>query len=181
VTMARLFVVAVALVLALGHSPPAGAAAPARASGSDEPAAKNCVSAEEATARAAGDSGGEDEGAPPKFRRAFYARTFTLDASLDGSEGRELPISIEDVCGVPKALRKQAAQLAGADAVALLLPQTSVWQGRTRLQGEAAATALDGADTAVMRVRLARPPAWREDEDGNKVATFRTRRIEITD
>jgi hypothetical protein len=170
-----------ALALALGHPAPAPAAAPARSSGSDQPAAKNCVSAEEATARAAGDTGEENEGAPPKFSPAFYARTMTLDVSLDGIDGRELPISIEEICDVPKALRKQAAQLSGADGVALLLPQTSVWQGRTRLEGAAATTALEGADTAVLRARLARPRAWREDEDGSRVATFRTLRIEITD
>ena len=170
-----------ALVVALGQPPSAPAAAPAWASGSDQPAGKNCVAAEEASARAAGDSGGENEGAPPKFSPAFYARTLTLDASLDGIDGRELPISIEEVCDVPKALRRQAAQLAGADGVALLLPRTSVWQGRTRLEAPAATTALDGADTAVLRVRLARRRAWREDEDGSQVATFRTRRIEITD
>ena len=78
-------------------------------------------------------------------------------------------------------MRKQAAQLAGADGIALLLRQTTYWQGETQLEGPAATTALDGADTAVLRVRLARPKAWGEDEDGGKVATFRTRRIEITD
>jgi hypothetical protein len=41
----------------------------------------------------------------------------TLDVSLDGIDGRELPIAIEEVCDVPKALRKQAAQLAGGDGV----------------------------------------------------------------
>lgn len=164
-----------ALLLALGHPP-------AAISGTDPPAGKKCVAAEEASARAAGDSGGENEGAPPKFSPAFYARTFTLDVSLDGIDGgKELPISIEEICDVPKALRKQAVQLAGADGIALLLPKTSYWQGETQLEGEAATSALDGADTAVLRVRLARPKAWGEDEDGGKVATFRTRRIEITD
>jgi hypothetical protein len=168
-------VVAVLALIALGHAPPATA-------GSDQPAGKRCVAAEEASVRPAGDSGGENEGAPPKFTPAFYARTFTLDTSLDGIDGgKELPISIEEVCGVPKALRKQAAQLAGADGIALLLPKTTFWQGETQLEGSAATTALDGADTAVLRGRLARPTAWGEDEDGGKVATLRTGRVEITD
>jgi hypothetical protein len=142
------------------------------------------VSDEDASARAAGDpaGGGEnDEDAPPKFSAAFYKLTFTLDVSVDGMDGAELPISIEDVCDIPKRRAKQAAQLAGADGVALLLPRTTVWQDRTRLTGTAAAAALDGADTATLRVRLAPRRSWHEDEDGDPVATFSARRITITD
>ena len=138
-------------------------------------AASHCVGAEEAGVHAAGDD------APVKFTAAFYRRLLTLDVSLDGADGSELPISIEQVCDVPRRLRKQAAQLAGGDGVALLLPRTTVWQDGTQLFGKAAATAIDGADTASMRVRMKRPPSWREDEDGNPVPTFRTGRIEITD
>jgi hypothetical protein len=158
------------------------AAAPtASAHGTDEPAGKGCVGAEEARVHAAGDSGGEDEGAPPKFSSAFYRRVLTLDVSLDGMDGRELPISIEEVCDVPKSLKKQAAQLAGADGVALMQPWTTVWEGEEQLLGQAGEQAVAGADTAILRVRLARPGSWRQDEDGDKVATFKTRRVEITD
>jgi hypothetical protein len=109
--------------VALGHCTPAAAATPASASGSDEPAGKNCVGAEEAGAYAAAhgdggtEAGGTDEGAPPRFNSAFYARTITLDASLDGVDGKQLPISIEEVCDIPKALAKQSVQLAGADGI----------------------------------------------------------------
>ena len=121
------------------------------------------------------------DGGPPKFTPAFYRRLLLLNVSLDGADGSQLPISIEEVCSVPKRLKKQAAQLAGGDGVALLRARTTVWQGNTQLTGEAATTAIDGADTAILRVRLARPTKWREDEDGNPVPTFRTGRIEITD
>jgi len=168
----------VALAVALGYCAPAPAAAPVSASGSDQPAGKNCVSAEEARVQASGDSAG----AALKFTPAFYRRLLLLDVSLDGADGSELPISIEEVCSVPKRLKKQATQLAGGDGVALLLPRTAVWQGETQLTGEAAITAIDGADTATLRVRLVRRLAkWREDEDGNPVPTFRTGRIEVTD
>ena len=90
-------------------------------------------------------------------------------------------MSIEEVCDVPKALTKQAGQLAGTDGIALLSARTSVWLDRTPLQGSAAVSALDGADTAVLRVRLAPRRRWSEDEDGDKVPTFATRRITITD
>ena len=156
--------VAVAVAISIGFHP--GAAG----------AASNCIGAEEASAHSAGD----DEG-PPKFTAAFYRRLLTLDASLDGAEGSELPISIEDVCDVPRRLRKQAAQLAGADGIAVLLRRTTVWQDGTQLTGREAATALDGADTASLHVRLKRPSTWRQDEDGEPVPTFRTGRIEITD
>ena len=43
------------------------------------------------------------------------------------------------------------------------------------------ATAIEGADTAVIRGRLTRPPGWREDEDGEPIPTFRAGRVEITD
>jgi hypothetical protein len=160
---------AVAVAIALCYSTPAPAAASA------------CVGAEEARAHAAGDSS-EEGGETPRFTAAFYKRLFLLSVSLDGADGNELPISIEEVCSVPKRLRKQAVQLAGGDGVALLLPRTSVWEGETQFTGEAAAAAIDGADTAVLLVRLIRPPTrWRQDEDGNPVPTFRTGRIEITD
>jgi hypothetical protein len=160
---------ATALVLAIGAeaSPPAVASA------------KHCVGAEEARVHAAGDSG--EEGGAPTFTAAFYRRLMTLDVSLDGADGAELPISIEQVCDLPRRLRKQAAQLAGNDGVALLLRRTTVWQGGEQLTGEDAATAVDGADTALLRVRLVRPRRWRQDEDGNRIPTFRTGRIEVTD
>jgi hypothetical protein len=152
------------MVVALSASPPPAVAA------------RNCVGAEQASAHASGGDGG-----PPKFSRAFYAHVFTLDASLDGLAGNQLPISIEEVCSVPKSLKAQAVQVAGTDGVALLSANTSVWSGKQHLTGSAALTAVDGADTALLRVRLAPPRRWSEDEDGNKVPTFAARRIQITD
>jgi hypothetical protein len=156
-----------AIALAFALAPwPAAQAAPTK-----------CVGAEEASMHAAG----ADEDAPPRFTPGFFKRVVTLDASLDGADGRELPVSIEEVCGVPKRLRKQAAQLAGEDGIALLRPRTTVFQGGAQLTGEDAASAIDGADTALLRARLLRPARWREDEDGNQIPTFRTGRVEITD
>jgi hypothetical protein len=137
--------------------------------------AGHCVSAEEAHARAA------DEDAPPKFTSAFYARTFTLDASLDGLDGPQLPVSIEQVCDIPKSLKKQAVRLSGTDGVALLSTHTSVWLGGQRVSSADTLTQLDGADTALLRVRLTPRRQWAQDEDGNKVPTFTARRITITD
>ena len=153
-----------AVAAALGSAP-----APAAA-------ASNCVGAEEASAHASGGDSG-----PPRFTAAFYKQVFTLDASLDGIEGKQLPVSIEEVCGVPKSLKAQAVQLAGTDGVALLTTRTSVWSGKQHLIGNAALTALDGADTALLRVRLAPQRQWGEDEDGNKVPTFTTSVARITD
>jgi len=155
---------------------------PAWAAGTDKLPGGSCVGeAEDAHAVAAGDSGGEEEGAPPKISPAFYRRAVTLDVSADGLDGSALPISIEEVCDVPKARVTDAAKLAGSDGVALLLPRTTVWQEGAQLTADAATTAVEGADTALVRGRLTRPSAWREDEDGGRVATFRASRIEVTD
>jgi hypothetical protein len=140
------------------------------------PAAGRCVGAEDAAVHASGD----DEG-PPSFRPAFYRRLLVLEVSLDGADGAELPIAIEEVCNVSRRLRGQAEQLAGGEGVAQLLARTIVWRGRARVPPRAAARALDGADTATIWVRLRQQRHWRDDEDGDPVPTFRTERIEITD
>ena len=161
VRAALLSIVLVALATSL--SSPAQASKP-----------KRCVGAEEARVA------GEDEG-PPKFTAAFYRHMITLEASLDGADGKELPVSIEQVCDVPKRLAREARQLAGSDGIALLLTRTTVVQDGEILTGDDASAAIDGADTAALRVRLKRPPSWREDEDGNAIPTFRAGRVEITD
>jgi hypothetical protein len=160
---------AVLLAVALGQSAPALA-------GSDAPP-KNCVVAEEATVHAAGD-GSE---APPKFTTAFYRRRITLEVSLDGADGKQLPISIEQLCDIPKPLKKQATQLAGTDGIGLIYATTNVFMGTTQVPSADVTTAIDGADTATLRARLARPAHWREDEDSNKVPTFVLYRVDITD
>jgi hypothetical protein len=154
----------------------AAAAVGAGLSPSPAPAVGHCVGAEEAVVHASGEDGG-----PPRFTPAFYRRLLVLEVSLDGADGAELPISIEEVCNVPARLRRQAAQLSGGEGVALLLARTTVWRGAAQVPPEHVAGALDGADTASLRVRLRQPSAWREDEDGNRIPTFRTGRIDITD
>jgi hypothetical protein len=147
---------------------------------SDRPAGAKCIGEEGEDAdeaRVADD----DEDRPPRFSPAFYGKTITLDASLDGLEGRALPLAIEEVCDVPIALAHQAAQLAGADAIALVRATTTVRLNGRRLEGKAATAALADADTAVLRVRLTRPRIWRADEDGERLPTFSARHIKITD
>ena len=157
-------------------------AVPVQASGTGQPPGENCVGeAEDARARSAGDGGGEEEGAPPKLTPAFYRRAVTLVASADGLDGPELPISIEAVCDVPGKLAKGAARLAGSDGVALRLSRTTVWEDGALKIGPAATTLIDGADTVLVSGRLTRPGAWRQDEDGSRIATFRAGRIEVTD
>jgi hypothetical protein len=145
-----------------------------------------CISAQEPKLRATGGTGvggarklkGD---APPTFSSAFYAITITLKASADGVDGHKLPISIEEVCDVPKPLAHEAAQLAGGDGVAIVGPDTKVFDGDTLLEGQAATTALAGADTVTLRARLKRPGKWAQDEDGQPVPTFASSRIKITD
>jgi hypothetical protein len=126
------------------------------------------------------DEGG-DEDAPPKFTRRFYRHWFSMDASTDGFEAPELPVSIEAVCDLPRKLQKQGDQLSGADGVAVVSSRTRIVKDGVLLTGATRTAELDGADTVSLKVRLFRPKNWREDEDGEKIATFRTRRIVITD
>lgn len=119
--------------------------------------------------------------APRNLRPAFYKRAVTLVVSVDGLHGQDLPISIEAVCGVPEKLAKGAARVAGADGVALRLPRTTVWKNRALKIGTAATALINGADTALVRGRLTRPSAWRQDEDGSRITTFRASRIVVVD
>ena len=157
----------------------ASPAIPAHA-GSDRGAGANCIGEDGAHADEARVAGGEDDG-PPRFSPAFFGHTITLEASLDGLEGRALPLAIEEVCDVPRALAHDAAQLAGADGIALVRATTVVRREGKRLSGKAATAALGDADTAVLRVRLAPPSAWRADEEEGRLPTFTARRIKITD
>jgi len=122
-----------------------------------------------------------DEDAPPKFSNRFYRRWFTMDASTDGFEAPELPVSIEAVCKLPSRLQKEGDQLSGADGVAVVSSRTNIFKDGQQLSGTTGTAEVDGADTASLKVRLFRPNHWREDEDGSKIPTFRARRIDITD
>ena len=157
----------VCLVVALSGAVPVQASWPDRSPG------KNCVWEAE--------GGAEEQGVPPKLRPAIYKRALTLVASADGLDGRELAISIEAVCDGPERLAKVAARLAGSDGVVLRLPRTTVWEDRALKIGPAATVLIDGADTVVVRGRLTRPRAWRRDEDGSRIPTFRASRIVVTD
>ena len=153
-----------------------GAALAVAAGPSPAPAAGHCVDAEEAVVRAAGEGGD-----PPRFGPHLYRRLLVLKVSLDGADGAELPISIEEVCNVPRRLRERATELAGREGVALLVAGTTVWRGHARVPPRAVARALDGADTALLWVRLRHRRAWRKYEVGNPAPTFTTERITITD
>jgi RTX calcium-binding nonapeptide repeat (4 copies) len=142
-----------------------------------------CASPPEEAKLAAGGLGrAAQEEAPPSFSDPFYAITITINASVDGVNGEELPISIEEVCDVPTQLEGEAAQLVGGEGVALISSQTQVFDAAgQQLTGDAATTALAGADSVSLKAQLERPGGWRQDEDGQPVPTFRTSRADITD
>jgi RTX calcium-binding nonapeptide repeat (4 copies) len=146
----------------------------------------NCITAQEPRLAASGDrrtgtlriARGD---LVPRFSDAFFAITITLNASADGLNGDELPISIEEVCDVPERLATEAAQLAGGEGIGIIDATTRVFQAGTQLQGDAATTALAGADSVTLRAQLKRPPQWGQDEDGQPVPTFGVSRAQITD
>jgi Ca2+-binding RTX toxin-like protein len=137
---------------------------------------------EDARLAAGGRPRAAQEDLPPTFSDPFYAITISINASVDGLTGDELPISIEEVCDVPEGLASEAAQLIGGEGVALISAATKVFDaGGQQLTGDAATTALAGADSVSLKAQLARPAAWRQDEDGQPVPTFATSRADITD
>src|SRR3954471_21452562 len=154
-----------ALALAIGASIPASSMASLR-----------CVDGSANEARVAG----SDEG-PPRFTAAFFKRVMSIDASADGLDHGTLPISVEAVCGLPRALTKQGSQLAGGDGVALISSHTTVWKDGLRLPADKKLIELEDADTVRVRVRLVRPAGWKADEDGDPVPTFAATRVVITD
>jgi Ca2+-binding RTX toxin-like protein len=121
------------------------------------------------------------DGPPPAFSEAFYGIEATLNASASGAENGLLPISVEAVCDVPRALESEARQLVGGDALTIIGPDTSVFQDGAELEGDAATTALADVDSVVISARLLRPEMWGQDEDGTPVPTFDAISIEITD
>ena len=119
---------------------------------------------------------------PPTFSDPFFAITITLGVSADGLTGDELPISIEDVCDVPQQLQTEAAQLVGGDGIAIVDAGTRVFDAiGQELKGNAATTALAGADSLTLRGRLKRPAQWRQNEKGQAIPTFEISRADITD
>ena len=147
-----------------------------------DPGAAICASPPPEARLAGGLPRAAQEDAPPTFSDQFYAITITLKASADGLTGDELPISIEEVCDVPQRLESEAAQLIGGEGVAVISPQTKVFDaGGQELTGDAATTAVAGADTVSLKARLERPGQWRQDEDGQPVPTFEISRVDITD
>ena len=127
--------------------------------------------------------GPRQEDAPPTFSDPFYSIAITINASVDRLNGDELPISIEEVQNMPLRLAGEAAQLIGGEGVALISSATKVFDAAGQaLTGEAAATAVAGADSVSLKAQLAlRPARWRQDEDGQPVPSFETSRIDITD
>ena len=157
-------------------------AIPVEAGATVLPLGNTCVrEPDDVMVRSAGDSGGEEGGAPPKPRSALYKQVVTLDVTVDGLEEGELPISIKEMCDVPTKLARSAAKLAGSDGIVLRLPRTTIWEDGALKTGPAATSLIDAADAAHMRGRFTRPRAWRTDGDGIRIATFRARRIEVTD
>jgi len=142
-----------------------------------------CASPPEEARIAAGRLGrATQEEQPPTFSQPFYGITITINGSADGMNGDELPISIEEVCDVPSDLAGEAAQLIGGDGVAIISSATRVFDATGQeLTGDAATTALAGADTVSLKARLMRPNQWRQDEDGQPLPTFGTTRADITD
>jgi RTX calcium-binding nonapeptide repeat (4 copies) len=165
-----------------GGGPPGGAPPGAPPGGGAPGGGTACATPPEEAKRPADGLAQAAGDAAPTFSDAFFATTVTLNVSADELAGDQLPISIEEVCDVPQSLQAEAAQLVGGDGVALIGPQTAVFDvGGQQLTGAAATTALAGADTLSLKAQLVPAAQWQQDEDGAPVPTFTTSRADITD
>ena len=77
--------------------------------------------------------------------------------------------------------RREAVQLAGGDAVAIIGPNTTVSQNGTPLQGDAATSGSRRRRLGGDQRSTVRPEMWGQDEDGTPVPTFDAISIDITD
>jgi DNA-binding HxlR family transcriptional regulator len=116
-------------------------------------------------------------------RRLFFHPLPSRSTSRPtASPSEDLAISIEEVCDVPPAYAKdQAAQLAGADGVAVISPRTRVYMGKRRLTGGARRVPARRRrhDAPHRPARAAEPLAGQART--TPLPTFVTRRAQITD
>ena len=103
---------------------------------------------------------------PPTFSDPFYAITISISASVDGLTGDE-PRSRSRMCATsPRGRRAGAAQLIGGDGVAIISPTTQVFDATgQQLTGDAATTAVAGADSLSLKAR------WRALPLGDRTRT----------
>lgn len=120
----------------------------------------------------------------PSFKPGFLNRILDVRGEVNGLEGNKLDITIARFDKLPKKFKDQDDALVEEAGYALLSKTTRVYvrgdDGFERVTGEARTKALDEAERFRGKVKLVKPSAWEEDEDGTPVPTFKAKRIYIT-
>jgi hypothetical protein len=125
-----------------------------------------------------GDHG--DRAATPRLEAGFLNRVWRIAGSADGFQDGVLDFTADRIVGLPHRYASQDDALVGQDARVLVTPRTRVVDAdQHRFSGDAAAAALDAADTVLVVAKLLPQAKWQQDQDGTPVPTLRAKRIVI--
>jgi hypothetical protein len=116
----------------------------------------------------------------PHFAGGFLNRVWRIAGSAGGFQDGVLDFTTDRFVKVPHRFASQDDALVGQDARVLVTARTRIFDAdQHRLSGDAAAAALDAADTVVVVAKIVPPAKWLQDEDGTPVPTLRAKRIVI--
>jgi hypothetical protein len=110
-------------------------------------------------------------------------QVWRVSGEADGfdTDRHALSIVVDQVKGLSPRLAARLQDVLGDQADVLVSARTRVIDADgNRLSGDAAAAALDAADSVQVTARLAPRSAWAEDGDGTPVPAMRALRIKIT-
>lgn len=125
-----------------------------------------------------GDHG--DHGATPRLEAGFLNRVWRIAGSADGFQDGVLDFTADRIVGLPHRFASQDDALVGQDARVLVTPRTRVFDAdHHRLSSDAAASALDAADTVLVVAKLLPQAKWQQDQDSTPVPTLRAKKIVI--
>jgi hypothetical protein len=114
---------------------------------------------------------------------ALRNKVWRVSGEADGfdTDRHALSIVVDQVKGLSRRLAARLQDVLGDQADVLVSARTRViGADGSRLSGDAAAAALDAADSVQVTAKLAPRSAWAEDEDGTPVPAMRALRIKIT-
>jgi hypothetical protein len=110
-------------------------------------------------------------------------RVWRVTAEADGydADRHALSVVVDNVAGIAPKLASRLENALGDQADVLVGAKTRVLDADGhRLTGDAAAKALDAANTVTVTGKIAPPKAWAKDEDGSLVPAIRALRVKIT-
>jgi hypothetical protein len=139
---------------------------------------KRCPASSDGGDQPAEHDGQGDHGEGPRLKRAFLNRVWRIAGSADGFDAGVLSFTADHIVGLPHRFSNQDDALIDQDARVLVGPRTRVFDAdHHRLTGDAATSALDGAEDVVVAAKLLPRDKWLDDEDGTAVPTLRAKKV----